>query len=100
MGAKWCSMAKVCNHDRVPVCGVSHAGDLMGFRDLCDMFDFNCLRRRSENLNLFISLPAKILNILGYYYFLSDSSIIKRMYGEKKPKRHDNIVVFLGSLFS
>ncbi|KAJ2954708.1 hypothetical protein O0L34_g3010 [Tuta absoluta] len=47
MGAKWCSMAKVCNHDRVPVCGVSHAGDIMGFRDLCDMFDFNCLRRRN-----------------------------------------------------
>ncbi|XP_068619783.1 uncharacterized protein [Battus philenor] len=47
MGAKWCSMAKVCNHDRVPVCGVSHAGDIMGFRDLCDMFDFNCIRRRN-----------------------------------------------------
>ncbi|CAK1593776.1 unnamed protein product [Parnassius mnemosyne] len=47
MGAKWCSMAKVCNHDRVPVCGVNHAGDIMGFRDLCDMFDFNCIRRRN-----------------------------------------------------
>ncbi|KAM3961167.1 uncharacterized protein ACR2FA_004719 [Aphomia sociella] len=47
MGAKWCSMAKVCNHDRVPICGVSHAGDVMGFRDLCDMFDFNCIRRRN-----------------------------------------------------
>ncbi|KAJ8709101.1 hypothetical protein PYW07_008927 [Mythimna separata] len=47
MGAKWCSMAKVCNHDRVPICGLSHAGDVMGFRDLCDMFDFNCIRRRN-----------------------------------------------------
>ncbi|XP_038207369.1 uncharacterized protein LOC119829069 isoform X1 [Zerene cesonia] len=47
MGAKWCSMAKVCNHDRVPICGVSHAGDIMGFRDLCDMFDYNCIRRRN-----------------------------------------------------
>ncbi|KOB64178.1 Uncharacterized protein OBRU01_24520 [Operophtera brumata] len=47
MGPKWCSMAKVCNHDRVPICGISHAGDIMGFRDLCDMFDFNCIRRRS-----------------------------------------------------
>ncbi|XP_047994092.1 uncharacterized protein LOC125232452 isoform X3 [Leguminivora glycinivorella] len=46
-GAKWCSMAKVCNHDRVPVCGVSHAGDIIGFRDLCDMFDFNCIRKRN-----------------------------------------------------
>lgn len=56
MGAKWCSMAKVCNHDRVPVCGVSHAGDIMGFRDLCDMFDFNCIRRRSLYiLRLYVS---------------------------------------------
>ncbi|KAI8437692.1 hypothetical protein MSG28_011930 [Choristoneura fumiferana] len=47
MSAKWCSMAKVCNHDRVPICGLSHAGDVMGFRDLCDMFDYNCIRRRS-----------------------------------------------------
>ncbi|CAH2095228.1 unnamed protein product [Euphydryas editha] len=47
MGAKWCSMAKVCNHDRVPICGLSHAGDVMGFRDLCDMFDYNCIRRRN-----------------------------------------------------
>ncbi|KOB71276.1 Uncharacterized protein OBRU01_14022 [Operophtera brumata] len=47
MGPKWCSMAKVCNHDRVPICGISHAGDIMGFRDLCDMFDFNCIRRRN-----------------------------------------------------
>ncbi|XP_046972291.1 uncharacterized protein LOC124539026 isoform X2 [Vanessa cardui] len=47
MGAKWCSMAKVCNHDRVPICGISHAGDVMGFRDLCDMFDYNCIRRRN-----------------------------------------------------
>ncbi|XP_032522683.2 uncharacterized protein LOC116774136 isoform X1 [Danaus plexippus] len=47
MGPKWCSMAKVCNHDRVPICGVSHAGDVMGFRDLCDMFDYNCIRRRN-----------------------------------------------------
>ncbi|KAL4717169.1 hypothetical protein ACJJTC_017056 [Scirpophaga incertulas] len=47
MGAKWCSMAKVCNHDRVPVCGLSHAGDVIGFRDLCDMFDYNCIRRRN-----------------------------------------------------
>nr|XP_021190347.2 uncharacterized protein LOC110376262 [Helicoverpa armigera] len=47
MGAKWCSMAKVCNHDRVPICGLSHAGDIMGFRDLCDMFDYNCIRRRN-----------------------------------------------------
>ncbi|XP_026735620.1 uncharacterized protein LOC113499366 isoform X2 [Trichoplusia ni] len=46
-GAKWCSMAKVCNHDRVPICGLSHAGDVMGFRDLCDMFDYNCIRRRN-----------------------------------------------------
>ncbi|CAB3233657.1 unnamed protein product [Arctia plantaginis] len=47
MGAKWCSMAKVCNHDRVPICGLSHAGDIIGFRDLCDMFDYNCIRRRN-----------------------------------------------------
>ncbi|KAH9644014.1 hypothetical protein HF086_004275 [Spodoptera exigua] len=47
LGAKWCSMAKVCNHDRVPICGVSHAGDIVGFRDLCDMFDYNCIRRRN-----------------------------------------------------
>ncbi|XP_075984855.1 uncharacterized protein LOC142982309 isoform X2 [Anticarsia gemmatalis] len=47
MGAKWCSMAKACNHDRLPVCGLSHAGDIMGFRDLCDMFDYNCIRRRN-----------------------------------------------------
>ncbi|XP_069362033.1 uncharacterized protein [Maniola hyperantus] len=47
MGPKWCSMAKVCNHDRVPICGISHAGDVMGFRDLCDMFDYNCIRRRN-----------------------------------------------------
>ncbi|XP_049886089.1 uncharacterized protein LOC126380600 [Pectinophora gossypiella] len=46
-GAKWCGMAKVCNHDRVPVCGANHVGDIMGFRDLCDMFDFNCIRRRN-----------------------------------------------------
>ncbi|KAF9813840.1 hypothetical protein SFRURICE_007995 [Spodoptera frugiperda] len=51
MGAKWCSMAKVCNHDRVPICGLSHAGDIMGFRDLCDMFDYNCIRRRKEIRN-------------------------------------------------
>ncbi|CAG9112759.1 unnamed protein product [Plutella xylostella] len=47
MGGKWCGMAKSCNHDRVPVCGASHAGDVVGFRDLCDMFDFNCIRRRN-----------------------------------------------------
>ncbi|XP_028040137.1 uncharacterized protein LOC114250456 [Bombyx mandarina] len=47
MGAKWCNMAKACNHDRVPICGISHAGDVVGFRDLCDMFDYNCIRRRN-----------------------------------------------------
>ncbi|KAI8437693.1 hypothetical protein MSG28_011931 [Choristoneura fumiferana] len=52
MSAKWCSMAKVCNHDRVPICGLSHAGDVMGFRDLCDMFDYNCIRRRSTSPDL------------------------------------------------
>ncbi|CAG9793478.1 unnamed protein product [Diatraea saccharalis] len=55
MGAKWCSMAKVCNHDRVPICGLNHAGEVMGFRDLCDMFDYNCIRRRSNDRNIFLS---------------------------------------------